>query len=196
MEEQKLVYAFLDTHIGIDSFDDYDSKDDIIEYAVELVGEEDRLTMGCGVGPLMGYINSWVDHFEQDSKASVTYKYEQKLIQQLSNNNLVSDNLTVLATYVYSKEGQKELLDQAYKQMTEQEFSVKQIYFTLEDFNKNKDMLEIIKGLDQKSLSFLNSYINTEFKTILNEKLDHLEKAVTYTYDLKDIQVDTKKFKM
>jgi len=66
MDIRKEIFDLLDDRVGCDcNFNDYENKEAILDYAIEFVQEEDDLTQGCGVGPLMGYIQEWVDNFEK-----------------------------------------------------------------------------------------------------------------------------------
>jgi hypothetical protein len=71
MDMEKEIFKLLDETIGFDAdcnFNDYESKEAILEYAIEMVQERDDLMMGCGVGPLMGHIEKWVDNFEKETQ--------------------------------------------------------------------------------------------------------------------------------
>jgi len=75
MADQKTkLFAFLDDALGAgdgaDS-DDYDSPAELLNIAVEQVDEQDSLTQGCGVGPLMGDIQEWVGAFMAGQRADV-----------------------------------------------------------------------------------------------------------------------------
>lgn len=64
---QAQVDAWLTENVGSGAgnvFEDYDDKASVLRVAAESVEENDTLTQGCGVGPLMGYIEAWVDRFE------------------------------------------------------------------------------------------------------------------------------------
>lgn len=191
-----LIHTFLDENIGVGAdcnFNDYDSKGAILDYAIELIGEEDRLTQGCGVGPLMGHIQEWVDQFEQEASTQKTNKYDQKLINQLEQKGFSSTDLNGLITHLYSKEGQQGFLSQAYTQICDGVSSIDKIKFKLG--SSDETIMKTIKELDKKTLSFLKKYINEEFKIILNDRLDHLFKAVSNLHDLKDVN-SSKRFKM
>ena len=63
--EDKLA-AYLDLVLGEGSGsapDDYDSREKLLDYAIEYVSEQDNLTHGCGAGPLIPDIEAWVDAF-------------------------------------------------------------------------------------------------------------------------------------
>jgi hypothetical protein len=68
MNMEKLIFELLDESIGQDDFNDYENKESVLECAIEAVQERDDLMMGCGVGPLMGHIEKWVDKFEKETK--------------------------------------------------------------------------------------------------------------------------------
>jgi len=63
--EQKL-FAYLDEALGAgakNAPDDFDNEQAVLEAAVDLVSEQDALTCGCGVGPLISDIQQWVTQF-------------------------------------------------------------------------------------------------------------------------------------
>lgn len=78
------VFAFLDETYGGDSIEDYDSPEKFLEYAIESVGEEDGLTCGCGVGPLIHHVEAWVKEFAQgkhhtDSNSNLQEEFTLKI---------------------------------------------------------------------------------------------------------------------
>lgn len=66
LERQQDIFKFLDSNIGEDCcFEDYDDKESLLEYAIELVEGEEDLTQSCGVGPIVHHIKAWIDLFEK-----------------------------------------------------------------------------------------------------------------------------------
>lgn len=81
--ERTSIFAFLDENLGAGNssiFEDYDSRDALLERARECVEEEPSLTQGCGVGPLMADITAWVAEFEAGRRTEwVTDRQKQDI---------------------------------------------------------------------------------------------------------------------
>lgn len=61
--DRQRVFIFLDEKWSSDVAADFDSQQDILNYAIDDVSMRDDLCMGCGVGPLIPYIEEWVEIF-------------------------------------------------------------------------------------------------------------------------------------
>lgn len=81
------VFAFLDETYGGDTIEDYDSPEKFLEYAIESVGEEDGLTCGCGVGPLIHHIEAWVMEFKAGKRnRNANTEMQEEFILKISFN--------------------------------------------------------------------------------------------------------------
>ena len=72
--QRNKLFAFLDNELGPEAgnaFIDFDSKEALTRIAIDLIGEQESLTLGCGVGPLMDDIEAWVDAFEAGGRDNV-----------------------------------------------------------------------------------------------------------------------------
>lgn len=58
------IFMLLDEHYGNGATSsDYDSKEQLLEYCMEQIGDDDSICAGCGAGPHRDDVSQWVEQF-------------------------------------------------------------------------------------------------------------------------------------